>query len=168
MTIAVWVLTLVTLQRLGELVLAQRNTRALLAAGAREYGAGHYPMIVLLHAAWLGALWLLARDRATNLAWLGVFAVLQALRLWVIATLGRRWTTRIIVPPGMAPIRRGPYRWLNHPNYVVVVGEIAVLPLVFALPWVAALFSLLNAAVLWRRICEENRAMTAMAGSPEA
>ena len=133
MTLSIVILALVTLQRLGELVLAQRNTRRLLAQGAIEVGANHYPLIVGLHGAWLAGLWVLAWDRPVSLPWLAVFAVLQLLRVWVIATLGRRWTTRIIVLPGAPLVRRGPYRFLSHPNYVVVAAEIAVLPLAFGL-----------------------------------
>ena len=125
MTLSIVILALVTLQRLGELVLAQRNTRRLLAQGAIEVGANHYPLIVGLHGAWLAGLWVLAWDRPVSLPWLAVFAVLQLLRVWVIATLGRRWTTRIIVLPGAPLVRRGPYRFLSHPNYVVVAAEIA-------------------------------------------
>ena len=133
MTPAAFVLALVTLQRFGELWLAQRNTRRLLARGAYEIGAGHYPLIVAVHAAWLGSLWLLAWNAPVDLSWLSVYVVLQALRGWVLATLGSRWTTRIIVLRDAPLVRTGPYRFLSHPNYVVVAAEIAVLPLVFGL-----------------------------------
>jgi len=159
MTLAILILGFVTLQRLGELVLAQRNTRRLLAQGAVETGAAHYPLIVALHAAWLAGLWLLAWNLPVNLAWLGVFVVLQLLRVWVIATLGPRWTTRIITLPGASLVRRGPYRFVSHPNYLVVAAEIAVLPLAFGMVAFAVLFSLLNAAVLWVRIRSENAAL---------
>ena len=161
MTLAVLVLALVTLQRLSELVIANRNTRALLAQGGVETGAGHNPLIVALHAAWLAGLWLLAWDRAVSLPWLSAYLVLQALRTWTLVSLGRRWTTRIITVPGETLVRRGPYRFLPHPNYVVVIGEIAVLPLMFGLWWYAAVFSAFNAAVLWIRIRAENRALGA-------
>lgn len=159
MTLSILILLLVTLQRLGELVLARRNTRRLLARGAVETGAGHYPLIVGLHAVWLAGLWVLAWDNPVSLAWLGVFVVLQLLRAWVIATLGSRWTTRIITLPGEPLIRRGPYRLVSHPNYLVVAAEIAVLPLAFGLPLYALVFSLLNGAVLWVRIRAENAAL---------
>jgi methyltransferase len=155
-------LALVTLQRLAELVLARRNTRRLLAQGAHEASAGHYPLIVLLHAAWLGGLWLLAWDRPIRLVWLGVFLALQAGRLWVLATLGERWTTRIIVLPGAALVRRGPYRLMSHPNYVVVAGEILTLPLAFGLVLYGIIFSVLNAAVLAVRIRAEHAALRAV------
>ena len=156
MTAAAALLTLVTAGRLGELVLARRNTRRLLAQGAVEVAPGHYPAIVALHASWLAALWLYGAGQPVHPGWLGVFLVLQMARVWVLASLGSRWTTRIIVLPGAELVRRGPYRWISHPNYAVVIGEIAVLPLVLGLPAVAAVFSLLNAAVLRIRIRAES------------
>ena len=161
MILSVAILALVTAQRLGELVLARRNTAALLAKGGVERGAEHYPLIVGLHAAWLGGLWVLAWDRPANFAWLAVYLVLQGLRAWVLASLGSRWTTRIIVVPGETLVRRGPYRFISHPNYVVVAAEIAVLPLVFSLTAYAIVFSVLNATVLWLRIRTENAALHA-------
>ena len=155
------ILALVTLQRLGELVLAERNTRRLCAKGAHEVGRGHYPFVVAVHAGWLAALWLLGPGPPIHVLPLVIYVVLQAARLWVIASLGERWTTRIIVLPGAPLVRRGPYRWVEHPNYVIVVAEIAILPLVFGLPVVAAFFSILNAILLWVRIREENAALSA-------
>ena len=159
MNFAIVILALVTLQRLGELWLSNRNTRRLLALGAREVGAGHYPLIVVLHAAWLVSLWLLAPGRPIDGFWLALFVAIELARIWVLASIGRRWTTRIIVLPGAPLVARGPYRWVNHPNYLVVIAEIAVLPLVFGLWGVALIFSILNAAVLTIRIGEENRAL---------
>lgn len=159
MILSIVVLAFVTLQRLAELVIAHRNTRALLARGACERGAGHYPVMVAMHAAWLIGLWLLAWDRPISPVLLAVFAVLQALRLWVLATLGGRWTTRIIVIPGAPLIRRGPYRIFSHPNYMIVVAEIAILPLAFGLVAFAAVFTALNAAVLWVRLRAEGQAL---------
>ncbi len=159
---AIVILALVTAQRLGELLLARRNTAALLAEGAREYGRGHYPLIVLVHAAWLGALWFFASGRAILWPLVAVFVLLQAARLWIIASLGRRWTTRIIVIPGAPLVRRGPYRLIRHPNYWIVVLEIAILPLAFGLWQVALVFTLLNLAVLAVRISAENRALASV------
>jgi len=156
------ILALVTLQRLGELLLAERNTRRLLAKGAHEVGRGHYPFIVAIHAGWLVALWLLGPGPPVNVVPLILYVALQIARIWVIATLGERWTTRIIILPGAPLVRSGPYRWLDHPNYLIVVAEIAVLPLVFGLPVVAAFFSVLNAIALWVRIREENKALAAL------
>ena len=157
---AALILGLVTAQRLGELVLARRNTRRLLAQGGYEVGAAHYPLIVALHAAWLVGLWYLAMVRAPaghdiDLLWLAVFVVLQLGRVWVIASLGGRWTTRIIVLRGAPLVRRGPYRFLSHPNYWVVAGELLVLPLAFGLVGYGLVFTLLNAAVMWIRIRAE-------------
>ena len=159
MTLAVLILALVTLQRGGELVLARRNTRRLLATGAKEVAPGHYPAVIAVHALWLLGLWVFGWDAAVRPFWLALFCVLQLLRVWVIATLGPRWTTRIVVAPGRPLVAVGPYRWLSHPNYVVVASEIAVLPLCFGLPWFALLFTALNAAILFVRIRAENRAL---------
>ena len=159
MTLAPAVLALVTMQRLGELLLARRNTRALLARGGVEIAPEHYPAIIACHALWLASLWLWGWDRPVLLGWLALFALLQLGRVWILATLGSRWTTRIIVVPGETLVARGPYRFISHPNYAVVVGEIAVLPLVFGLPIVALAFTLFNAAVLFVRIRAEERAL---------
>ena len=159
--LSVIVLALVTAQRLGELALAEHNTRRLRRQGAVETGAGHYPFIVALHAGWLLGLWVLAWDRPVNLPLLAVFVALQAARVWVIATLGPRWTTRIITLRGAPLVRKGPYRFLSHPNYVVVAAEIAVLPLAFGMWGYAILFSVLNAAMMWVRIRGESRALAA-------
>jgi len=153
------ILAAVTAQRLAELVIDRRNTARLLAAGAHEVGARHYPAMVAMHAAWLFALWLAVAGRAINLPLLGLYGVLQILRVWVLATLGRRWTTRIIVTMGWPLVRTGPFRFLRHPNYTVVTAEIVVLPLVFGLWWIALLFTLLNAAMLHVRIGAENQAL---------
>jgi methyltransferase len=155
------ILTLVTLQRLGELALARRNTERLRARGAIEFDAEHYPLIVLVHTAWLLTLWIFGHDEDVNLWLLAAFVLLQGVRLWVLATLGSRWTTRIIIVPGEPLIDTGPYRYFSHPNYAVVVAEIAVLPLALHLPVVAAIFTLLNAAVLVVRIRAEARALSA-------
>jgi methyltransferase len=157
--IAVAILGYVTIERLAELWLARRNTQRLLGQGAREHGASHYPAIFAVHAAWIITLWLLAPAQGVDPFWLAMFVLLQFARFWVIATLGPRWTTRIIVHPEMPLVRHGPYRFLNHPNYWVVAGEIAVLPLVFGLPWVALIFTILNAGLLWIRVREEDRAL---------
>ena len=160
MSFASTILLLVTLQRLGELVLSRYNTSRLLARGAIEVGAGHYPLIVSVHAAWLIALWIWGRDQEVILLALAGFIVLQGLRLWILATLGPRWTTRIIVLPGEPLVASGPYRYLAHPNYAVVAGEIALLPLALHLPLLALIFTALNAAVLAIRLRIESRALT--------
>lgn len=159
MNAAYAIMAFVTLQRLSELVIARRNTARLLAAGAREVGASHYPVMVAMHSAWLAVLWFTVGGRPISLPLLAVFAVLQLLRVWVLATLGPRWTTRIIVTPEAPLVKRGPFRFVRHPNYMVVTAEIAVLPLTFGLVWVALLFTVLNAAMLTVRIGAENRAL---------
>jgi methyltransferase len=160
-TSAEFILAVVTLQRAGELVLSSYNTRKLVARGAVEMAARHYPLIVAVHAAWLISLWMLGRDQPVNMVALQFYLVLQGFRFWVMWTLGSRWTTRIIVLPGRPLVSAGPYRFLSHPNYAVVAGEIAVLPLVLGLPLLAVVFTILNAAVLAIRIAAENRALAA-------
>jgi len=159
------ILAFVTVQRLGELALSRYNTSKLLARGAIEVGAGHYPLIVLVHAAWLIALWIWGRGESVNLIVLALFVALQGLRVWIIATLGARWTTRIIVLPGEPLVASGPYRYLPHPNYAVVAAEIATLPLALHLPLLALIFTGLNAAVLAIRLRAETRALSASASA---
>ncbi len=168
LALKVALLGLTTAQRLGELVLARRNTQRLEARGAYEVGAGHYPLIVALHGAWLAGLWawVLYRNPPLSLAWAGVYLALQALRVWVLASLGERWTTRIIILPGAPLVRRGPYRFIPHPNYTVVALEIAVLPLAFGLWAYSLIFTLLNAAVLTIRIRTENAALKTLRPIP--
>jgi methyltransferase len=154
------VLGLVVLQRLGELVLAARNTGRLREAGAFELDARGYPAFVLLHGGWLLSLALLVPASAAP-SWplLAVYAVLQLGRVWVIASLGRHWTTRLIVLPGAPLVRRGPYRFVRHPNYLIVAAEIAVLPLAFGAVAIAVVFSLANLLLVARRITIEERAL---------
>ena len=152
-------------QRLAELGLARRNHRALLARGAVEVGRGHYPAMVALHAGWLLALPATIDPRtAVSLPLLAVFVLLECGRVWVIATLGSRWTTRIVVLPGAAPIRGGPYRYVRHPNYVIVCGEMAVVPLMFGAWILAVAASVLNLLVLRARLRVENRALETFGG----
>jgi len=154
------VLGFVVLQRVVELGVAARNTARLREQGAVEIDARGYPWFVVLHGAWLASLFLLVpADVAPSWPLLAVFAALQLGRLWVIATLGRRWTTRIMVLPGAALVEGGPYRYLRHPNYAVVAGEIAVLPLAFGAIAIAIVFSTGNLALIARRIAIEDRAL---------
>jgi len=154
------VLGLVILQRTAELGFAATNTRRLREAGAVEFDARGYPWFILLHGAWLGSLFLLVpADAAPSWPLLAIFAALQLGRMWVIETLGQRWTTRIIVPPGARLIEGGPYRYLRHPNYAIVMAEIAVLPLAFGAIAIALVFSALNLALICRRIAIEDRAL---------
>lgn len=159
MSLASFVVILVAIQRVGELIYAQRNTKRLLARGAKEYGASHYPLIVGLHTAWLASIFVFAPQTAVNPWLIAVFAALQGARVWILVTLGGQWTTRVIVLPGAPLVRRGAYRVLNHPNYLIVVAEIAILPLAFGMWQIAVVFSILNAAILTRRIRIENAAL---------
>ena len=160
---------LVALQRLLELALSRRHERLLLARGAIERGREHYPLIVTLHVLWLLSTLVegLLRGPELPTLWpipLALFLLVQPLRYWAILSLGDYWNTRILVVPGAELVRRGPYRYFRHPNYVVVVVEIAAFPLIFG-SWVTALvFSMLNAALLYVRIKEENRALAQLAG----
>jgi methyltransferase len=156
------ILALVAVQRLAEVAYAEKNTRALLVRGAVEVGRAHYPFIVLLHAAWLVAIFGFL-PQPTPIHWiaLAVFIVLQGLRVWVLATLGPYWTTRIITLPGAPLVKTGPFRLIRHPNYTVVVGEILMLPLVFGEITVAIVFSVLNAIILFWRIRQEDAALAA-------
>ncbi len=148
----------VILQRLGELWLARRNTARLMARGAREVGAEHYPLIVALHASWIAALLIFGWQAEVSLGWLAVYVVLQAFRVWILASLGARWTTRIIILDEPL-VRRGPYKFVSHPNYMLVVAEIFVTPMVLGLVWVALVFTVLNGAMLALRISKESAAL---------
>lgn len=160
MTVFYGVLGAVVLQRLAELIWAGRNTARLRRLGAVEADAGGYPMFVLMHAGWLVGL-ALSVPAATPPDWplLGCFAALQLGRVWVVFSLGRWWTTRVLTLPGAPLVRTGPFRWLRHPNYLVVAAEIAVLPLAFGAVAVAALFSALNLGLTARRIRIEEQAL---------
>lgn len=160
---------LVAVQRLFELVLARRNERRARARGAVERGQGHYFLIVALHTLWLVSTLVEGLVRGPELPafWpvpLALFLLVQPLRYWAIFSLGERWNTKILVLPGERPVRRGPYRYLDHPNYVVVAVEILTFPLIFG-AWITALvFTVLNAAILSVRIREENRALSEFSG----
>lgn len=160
MTVFYAVLAFVVAQRLAELVYARRNERRLVARGGVEIGARHYPLFIVLHAGWLIALAVtVPATQDPNWIWLAAFAVLQMARVWVIASLGPYWTTRVITVEGEPLMRRGPYRWVRHPNYWIVVGEIACLPLAFDALRIALAFSILNAALIWYRIQVEDGAL---------
>jgi methyltransferase len=158
--LAQWLVLAVALQRLGELALARRNTKKLLAAGGLESGAGHYWLIVGLHGGWLAAIFAtIPPDAAVNWWLASTFALLQIGRIWVLASLGQYWTTRIITVPGAPLVRRGPYRWIRHPNYLIVAGEIALLPLAFGAWRIALGFSVANMALIAWRIRIEDRTL---------
>jgi len=150
----------VAVQRLGELWLSRRNTRRLLDQGGVEHGARHYPLIVAVHLAWLAALALgVDADTAPNWSFFVLYLALQLARVWILCSLGRFWTARVITLPDAPLVRRGPYRFLRHPNYVVVSAEIAVLPLVFGACELALGFTVANLAILRHRITVENAAL---------
>ena len=159
MTLAVLFLLYIVAQRLVELVIARRNTAALLARGATEHFPRHYPLIVLVHGGWIVAMIVLGWDNPVHLGWLAAYALIQILRVWTLTSIGRRWTTRILTVPGETLVAKGPYRFIPHPNYMVVIAEILVAPLVLGLPLVAAVVSALNAAVLVIRVSAEERAL---------
>jgi methyltransferase len=158
--IAYVIIATVIAQRLAELWYARKNTTALLARGAVEAGRGHYPLFVLMHVAWLLTIVIALPARAIiNWAALAGYFVLEGLRLWTMLSLGPYWTTRIISVPDAPLVQRGPYRFLRHPNYLIVIGEVALLPLVFREVWVAMTFSAFNAALLFWRMREEEIAL---------
>ncbi|MFI8101129.1 isoprenylcysteine carboxyl methyltransferase family protein [Streptomyces sp. NPDC086023] len=178
MTAYVVLVLLVVAERFAELAVARRNGAWSRARGGREHGAGHYPVMVALHTALLaGCLvepWVADRPFLPLLGWpaLALVSAAQGLRWWCIATLGRRWHTRVLIVPGLPLVASGPYRFLRHPNYLAVVVEGAALPLVHS-AWVTALgFTVLNAALLSVRIrCEDGalasaRALTAAGAAP--
>jgi methyltransferase len=164
-TVLHWVLALVLLQRTVELVWARRNTIRLRQMGGVEADAEGYPYFVLLHAGWLVSLALFVPAAAPPV-WplLGFFVLLQLGRLWVISSLGYYWTTRIVTVPGTPLVQTGPFRWLRHPNYLLVTMEIAVLPLVFGAVWIAVLFSVLNLVLILRRIRIEESVLASRRG----
>jgi methyltransferase len=152
-TVLYWVLCLVVLQRALELAWARRNTVRLVRLGAVEADAQGYPLFVLLHAGWLASLAVFV-PAATPPVWplLAFFALLQLGRVWVILSLGGYWTTRIVTLPGAPLVRTGPFRHLRHPNYLLVIGEIAVLPLAFGAVAIATAFSVVNLVLIARRV----------------
>ncbi len=163
---------LTALERVAELRLSMRNAAWARARGGVEHGRGHYPAMVLLHTGLLvsavAEVWLLHRPwlPALGLPMLGVAVLCQALRWWCIHSLGPRWNTRVLVVPGLAPVRdRGPYRLLRHPNYAVVVTEGVALPLIHTAWITAASFTILNALLLSVRIRTEERALRTAASS---
>lgn len=160
-------LTFVILQRLSELMLAKRNERAVRSEGAVEYDAGGYRVIVLMHTAFLVSFaaeyFLLGRSLSPYwLPLLCVFVAAQLLRYWAIRSLGKFWNTRILIVPGERLVTKGPYKYLRHPNYVSVVIEIAVIPLIFSCYITAAVFTVLNLLALRRRIRIEESALSSL------
>ena len=165
----VLLIAVVACERLAELVIARRNLAWSLERGGVEVGAGHYPVMVVLHTGFLlgclAEVFLLDRPFLPALGWsmLAIVVAAQVLRWWCITTLGPRWNTRVVVIPGAPRVDGGPYRLFPHPNYVAVVAEGIALPLVHT-AWITALvFTVLNAALLTRRITTENAALARLA-----
>ncbi len=176
-----WIFAYLLLERLFELALSIRNRRRSLARGGREYSPGSFRALAVMHALFLLALafeaypWSVPIDSRTAVL-LTCFALLQAGRYWCIWALGEQWNARIVVVPGAAPVRRGPYRFLRHPNYLVVTLEFLVIPLLMRAPVTLAVFSVANLLLLKRRIRLEEevlmretdyRQVFAMKGEPE-
>ena len=153
------ILTLVVAQRLAELFIAHRNTKRLLDNGGVEVSSGHYPLIVAFHAIWIAGLWYLVWGHEVIWPWTFAYLVLQAARGWIIAALGSRWTTRIIIVPGETLNTSGPYKFFRHPNYMIVAAEIFILPLVFGLWLYAGVMGCINLGLLYWRIREEEAAL---------
>jgi methyltransferase len=152
-------LIFVTLQRFTEFIWDRQNTARLIAAGAVEHGTSHYVFFAGTHAAWLAGLWALGWTRTVEPIWLVPFALLTIGRYWVMGTLGRRWTTRIFVLAGAPLIKSGPYSFVRHPNYIVVIGEMVVVPLALGLPAFALAFFAIYACAATIRIRAENDAL---------
>jgi methyltransferase len=160
-----WTVGLVALQRLFELAYAHCNTVKLRRLGAVEADAAGYPLFVVLHASWLTSLALLVPANAVPY-WplLGFFALIQLGRVWVIRSLGSHWTTRLVTLPDAPLVQTGPYRYFRHPNYLLVVVEIAVLPLAFGAVAIAAPFSALNLVLIARRVRIEDGVLASRRG----
>lgn len=159
-TLATWLLIYIMAQRLAELAYAGRNTRRLLSEGGTEFGADHYHWFIILHGAWLAVIILLVDPlRELDPVLLALFIGTQVLRLWTLVSIGRWWTTRIISAPHFDRVRRGSYKYIRHPNYLVVVLEVAIVPLLMDLPSAALLFTILNAILLRHRIGVENEVL---------
>jgi methyltransferase len=153
-------ISILILQRLLELVIARKNEKWLLKQGAVEYGQRHYLFIVILHTLFIASLiieYSIKQATSLNILFLSIYIILVALKIWTISSLGKYWNTKIFRIPGMAPVNKGPYKFLKHPNYIIVIGEIAVFPLMFNLYFTAAVFSVLNAVMLTIRIKDENK-----------
>ncbi|WGI21734.1 isoprenylcysteine carboxylmethyltransferase family protein [Amylibacter sp. IMCC11727] len=161
---AILFLAFIIVQRLSELAISKANTKRLIERGAYEVGANHYPAMVAMHSAWIACLVLFGIGQSVSPFWLILFVVLQAFRIWILASLGSRWTTRIIILEEPL-VTRGPFKFIRHPNYALVVAEIIVAPMVLGLWWVAVLFTILNAAMLYVRIGAEEKALSPLRGS---
>lgn len=166
-------LLVTVLQRLAELALSWRNARRVRARGAVEHRADGFPGIVLLHVLFPVALVAEvavfgAVPGPATVLWLALWLLAQALRYWAVWALGDRWNVRVLVMPGEPPVRRGPYRWLRHPNYLAVRVEMFAGPMIFGAWWTAVVFTLANWILLSRRVRVEERALAQVNVTPEA
>jgi len=148
------------LQRLSELFIARRNEKWLLSQGAIQYGRSHYPFMIALHTAFIGAIiaeywW--RNNPPIDWLFLVLYLLVLSFKFWALSSLGKYWNTKIYRIPGVYPVKKGPYKFLKHPNYMEVVCEVAIIPLVFHLYYTAIIFSILNAVMLWVRISVENK-----------
>lgn len=153
-------ITFIVLQRLSELIIARRNEKWLLSQGAIQYGREHYPFMIALHTLFIGAI-------IAEYVWRGgppidglfliIYLLVLSFKFWALGSLGKYWNTKIYRIPGVYPVKKGPYKFLKHPNYMEVVCEVAIIPLVFHLYYTTIVFSLLNAIMLWVRINVENK-----------
>lgn len=168
MSSAEWLIAYLIARYVAEIIFAERNTARLVAAGAVEFGRSHFPPIVALHVTWLAALLVFGRHQEVNNSLLAIFIFVQGARIWTIASLGRRWTARVVVIPGVRLVSGGAYRFMRHPNYLIVLVEIALVPLALGMPWVALLFSVLNVAILLKRIRIEDVALAWAVRAPLA
>jgi methyltransferase len=166
MSLTLCILSAVALQRLAELLYSNRNTKKLLTEGGKEVGQSHYPVMIAIHTGWLFTITtfvVLADTRSVDelIIWplIGVYGLVQLGRFWVLYSLGRYWSTKVIDLPEAPLIRKGPYRWIKHPNYLIVVLEVALLPMALQMWGIALVFSILNAGILAWRIQVENRAL---------
>jgi len=158
------VISIVILQRLVELVVAKRNEKWMRSQGAIEAGSGHYPIMVAMHIAFFISLLaeVILLDRSLSSMWiilLVIFLTAQVARIWCLTSLGNFWNTKIIILPGADVVQKGPYKWVRHPNYIIVTTELLVLPLIFGAYSTAIIFTLLNVWMLSVRIPAEEKAL---------
>lgn len=155
-------ISFIVLLRIGELILSRRNEVWLLNHGAIEYGQKHYPFIVALHVLFITVLIIEYLTKASvdfNMLFLILYGILLAFKVWVILSLVKFWNTKIYHISGYPLIKKGVYKYIKHPNYLIVIAEIALIPLVFHLIFTAIAFSVLNAMMLTVRIIEENKVL---------
>ena len=147
-------------QRLLELLYSNYNTKNLINKGAKEYHSGHYPLFIILHSSWIISLIIfIPHDQKPINFLIFLFIFLQVLRIWVLISLGKFWTTRIIRLEGAELIKNGPYKWIKHPNYLIVFFEILIVPIAFGSWIIAIVFSVLNSCLLIYRISLENKVL---------